>query len=139
MPVTSLNEGGRGVGLFKDARQAAQGAFGQAGVPPAGGMPDMASMGMPDPAYVQKVNRIGQSGVEAPADLHEIRAVGSSDISGATPHEFDVTVRPADADPYQTTIQQSMLLMQIQGLSPGQAVTVKYDPDNPSAALLHSW
>jgi len=103
------------------------------------GMPDMANMSMPDPAYVARVNKIGQSGVEAPGDLKAIRPMGSPDISGATLHEFDVTIRPASGKPYDTTIQQSMLPMQMQGLSEGKAVTVKYDPDKPTDALLHSW
>ena len=46
---------------------------------------------------------------------------------------------PGNATPYATTIQQVMLPAQMEGLSDGQAVTVKYDPDNPMAALLHSW
>jgi hypothetical protein len=32
-----------------------------------------------------------------------------------------------------------MLPMQTQGLPEGTAVTVKDDPDNPTAALLQSW
>jgi hypothetical protein len=85
-----------------------------------------------------QVNTIGQSGVEAPADLHAIRAVGSPDVSGATLHEFDAMVRPSVMDAFDTTIQQRMLPMQMQGLSEGTAVTVKYDPDHPTAALLDS-
>jgi len=135
------------MGLFKDAKQSAQNAMSMgagaqmpAGMPEMpGGMPDMANMSMPDPAYVAKVNKIGQSGVEAPADLKAIRPMGSPDMSGAILHEFDVTIRPAGGQPYDTTIQQSMLPMQMQGLSEGQAVTVKYDPDKPTDALLHSW
>jgi hypothetical protein len=85
------------------------------------------------------VNKIGQSGVEAPGELKSIRATGSPDISGATEHEFDVTVKPGGGSPYDTTIKQSMLPAQMQGLSEGKAVTVKYDPDNPKNALLSSW
>ena len=133
------------MGLFKDAKRAAQsaGSFGAGAVPgglPEGmSMPDPSAMSMPDPAHVAMVNKIGQSGVEAPAEIKAIRATGSPDISGATPHEFDVTVTPAGGQPYDTTIRQSMLEMQMNGLTEGKAVTVKYDPDNPSAALLHSW
>ena len=133
------------MGMFKDAKNRAQEAMSAAtggaqipGMPP-GGMPDMASMSMPDPAYVQMVNKIGKSGVEAPGELRAIRAVGSPDMSGATQHEFDVTIRPAGGEPYETTIKQSMLPTQMQGLAEGQAITVKYDPDNPTAALLHGW
>jgi len=129
------------MGLFKDAKnkmQDAMGAGGAAAQMPAG-MPDMGNMQMPDPAYVAMVNKIGQSGVEAPGELHAIRATGSPDMSGATEHEFDVTVSPAGGSAYDTTIKQSMLAMQMQGLSEGKAVTVKYDPDNPKNALLSSW
>jgi hypothetical protein len=137
-------EGDKSMGLFKDAENRAPDAMGAAqagaqipGLP--GGIPDMASMSMPDPAYVQLVNKIGKSGVEAPGELRAIRAVGSPDFSGATLHEFDVTIRPAGGEPYETTIKQSMLVTKMQGLAEGQAITVKYDPDSPTVALLHSW
>jgi hypothetical protein len=135
------------MGLFKDAKQRAQDAMSMgagAQMPPGmpempGGMPDMANMSMPDPAYVAKVNKIGQSGVEAPGEIKAIRPMGGPDMSGAIQHEFDVTVRPAGGAAYDTTIQQSMLPMQMEGLSEGKAVTVKYDPDQPTDALLTSW
>jgi hypothetical protein len=130
------------MGLFKNARDAAKGGASLAGAGmPGGGMPGMAgmNMSMPDPTYVAMVNKLGQSGVQAPAELHAIRAVGSPDMSGGTPHEFDVTVTPTGGEPYDTTIRQTMLPTQMQSLTEGKAVTVKYDPDNPKAALLHSW
>jgi hypothetical protein len=132
------------MGLFKNARESAQNmaqnaaSLAGAGVP-GGGMPDMANMSMPDPAYVALVNKLGKSGVEAPGELHAIRAVGSPDVSGGTKHEFDVTITPAGGQPYDTTISQTMMPTQLQGLAEGKAVTVKYDPDNPTAALLTSW
>jgi hypothetical protein len=125
------------MGLFKGARDAAKNAMG--GAMGGAGMPDMAGMSMPDPAYVAQVNKIGKSGVEAPAVLKAMRATGSPDISGATPHEFDVTITPAGGQPYDTTIKQSMLAMQMEGLTEGKSITVKYDPDSPTAALLNSW
>ena len=131
------------MGMFKDAKQKAQNAMSAgagAGTPQVpGGMPDMANMSMPDPAYVAKINKIAKSGVEAPGEIKAIRPIGSPDMSGATMHEFDVTVRPAGGEPYETTIQQSMLATQMGGLSEGKAVTVKYDPDKPVDAVLNSW
>jgi len=127
------------VGLFKDAKNKMQGAMSAAQMPGGMQMPDMGSMQAPDPAYVAMVNKIGQSGVEAPGKLNAMRATGTADISGATPHEFDVTITPGGGSAYDTTIKQSMLPMQMQGLSEGKAITVKYDPDNPQNALLHSW
>ena len=132
------------MGLFKNARESAQNmaqnaaSLAGAGAPP-GGMPDMANMSMPDPAYVALVNKLGKSGVEAPAKLNAIRAVGSPDVSGGTKHEFDVTITPTGGQPYDATISQTMMPQQLQGLAEGKAVTVKYDPDNPTAALLSSW
>ncbi len=129
------------MGLFKGARDAAKNAASMGGAAmPGGGMPaGMGNMSMPDPAYVAMVNKIGQSGVEAPAVLKAIRPVGSPDMSGATLTEFDVTITPASGQPYDTTVRQSMLPMQMEGLTEGKSITVKCDPDDPSAALLHSW
>ncbi|MET0628497.1 MAG: hypothetical protein ABW033_08575 [Acidimicrobiia bacterium] len=119
------------------AMQQAAGAAAPAGMSSMPGMggQDMAKMA----AYSQKVNTIGQVGVEAPGVIHAIRAVGEPDISGATWHEFDVSIRPAGGDPYQTTIEQSMLPFQMEGLSEGQAIVAKYDPNAPSEAILQSW
>jgi len=130
------------MGLFKDARQAAQGAASMAptGVPGMGAGMNVPPMGaMPDMGYVQMVNKIGKSGVPAPGEILALRAVGTPDMSGAVQHDIDVTVRPEGLDPYQTTIHQSLLPGQLKGLSAGKAVTVKYDPDNPNDALLSSW
>jgi hypothetical protein len=106
-------------------------------------MADMPGMGGQDmaamAAYSAKVNKIAQSGVEAPGVIHTITATGTPDMSGATMHAIAVTYRPEGADPIEATIDQSLLPFQLEGLSDGQACTVKFDPDNPSAAILHSW
>ena len=90
-------------------------------------------------AYSQKINKIATAGVEAPGVIHSIHAAGTPDISGATMTDFEVTIRPGTGEPYQTTIGQSMLPFQMEGISEGMAVVVKYDPDLPAAAVLHSW
>jgi DNA-binding LytR/AlgR family response regulator len=142
------------MGLFDKAKQAQQSAADamaqatamqqQAGVPAGGfGSADMPGMGGQDmaamAAYSAKVNKLAQSGVEAPGVIHTITATGTPDMSGATMHAIAVTYRPEGADPIETTIDQSLLPFQLEGLSEGQTCTVKYDPDNPSAAVLHSW
>jgi hypothetical protein len=126
------------MGLFKNARDAMQNAGGLGSMGGAAGM-QMPTGEMPDMAYVQKVNKIGKSGVPAPAEIKAIRPAGQPDMSGATPHDFDVTVTPEGQSAYETTIHQSMLPTQMQGITVGKAVTVKYDPDNPVDALLSSW
>jgi hypothetical protein len=141
------------MGMFdkmKGAQQQAADAMAQAQQQSAGapaGMPagmdmgamtggqDMAAMA----AYSQKVNKIAQSGIEAPGVIHTLTLNGTPDISGGTMYAVAVTYRPASGDPIETTIDQSFLPFQLEGLSEGQSVTVKYDPDNPSAAIIHSW
>jgi hypothetical protein len=90
-------------------------------------------------AYAQLVNKLGQVGVQASAVIDTLRPTGQTDLSGGQMTEVDVTVSPAAGVPYQTTVRQSFLPSQLEGLSPGGSIGVKYDPDNPSAALIYSW
>ena len=53
--------------------------------------------------------------------------------------EFDVSIKPAEGEPFQTTISQSMLPAQLEGIAEGAAITVKYDPDSPMSALIYGW
>jgi hypothetical protein len=142
------------MGLFDKAKQAKQsaadamaqatamqqqsgattGGFGGADMPGMGGQ-DMAAMA----AYSAKVNKLAQSGLEAPGVIHTITATGTPDISGATMHAIAVTFRPAGGDTVETTIEQSLLPFQLEGLAEGKPCTVKYDPDMPASAVLHSW
>jgi len=132
------------VGLFgkiKDAQAQAQEAMASSqGAPAApmgcGGMGgDMTGQ----VAYAQLMQKLAQSGVEAPGVIHSIRPSGQTDISGGQQVEFDVSIKPASGEPYQAQISQSMLPAQMEGISEGQAITVKYDPDAPVMAIIHSW
>ena len=132
------------MGLFdkiKDAQAQAQEAMASSqGAPaaPMGGQGmggDMSSQ----VAYAQLMQKLAQSGVEAPGVIHSIRPSGQTDIGGGQQVDFDVSIKPAEGEPYQATISQSMLPAQMEGLSEGQAITVKYDPDAPVMAIIHSW
>ncbi len=90
-------------------------------------------------AYAQMAQKLHQSGVEAPGVIHDIRPTGQTDMGGGQQVEFDVSIKPATGDPYQTTIKQSMLPAQMEGISEGQSITVKYDPDSPTSALIYGW
>ncbi len=131
------------MGLFskvKDAQKQAQAAM--AGAQSGGGMAGMAGMGgdmSGQAAYAQLAQKLHQSGVEAPGVIHAIRPSGQSEFGGGQKVEFDVSIRPATGDPYQTTINQSMLPAQMEGLSEGKPITVKYDPDAPQMALIYGW
>jgi len=138
------------MGLFDKAKQAKQSAADamaqagamqqQAGVPMGADMPGMGGQDMAAMAAMSaKLNKLATSGIEAPGVIHTITATGSPDISGATMHAIAVTYRPEGGDPIEATIEQSLLPFQLEGLAEGKPCTVKYDPDMPSSAILHSW
>ena len=125
---------------IRNAQEQAQGAMGGAGqgqsaMPPGMGGTDMAAQA----AQAQMYQKLAQSGVEAPGVIHSIRPTGVTDMSGGQQTEFDVSIKPAGGDPFQTTISQSMLPAQMEDLSEGKSITVKYDPDSPTSALLYGW
>jgi hypothetical protein len=119
---------------MKDAQAQAQGAMSQSQGAPAG-MGDMSGQA----AYAQLTQKLHQSGIEAPGVIHSLRPTGQTDMGGGQQVEFEVSIKPAAGDPYQTTISQSMLPAQMSGISEGQAITVKYDPDSPTSALIYGW
>lgn len=121
------------MGLFKNMKQMQADAMQQMGA--GQGMGDMGGAA----AQAQLYAKISQSGVEAPGVIHSIRPTGQTDFGGGQQTEFDVSIRPAAGEPYQTTISQSMLPAQMEGLSEGMSITVKYDPDQPASAVLWSW
>jgi hypothetical protein len=127
------------LGLFKnmkDMQAQAQGAMAnQGGLSSVPGMGDMGAQA----AYAQLAQKLASSGVEAPGVVHSIRPTGQTDIGGGQQVDFDVSIRPADGDPFQTTISQSMLPAQLEGIAEGAAITVKYDPDSPTSALIYGW
>jgi hypothetical protein len=127
------------LGLFKnmqDMQAQAQGAMAnQGGTAGMAGMGDMGAQA----AYAQLAQKLAASGVEAPGVVHAIKPTGQTDIGGGQQVAFDVSIRPADGDPYQTTISQSMLPAQLEGIAEGAAITVKYDPDSPMSALIYGW
>ena len=130
------------MGLFKNMKdmqaQAQEATANQGGAGGMGGMAGMGDMGA-QAAYAQLAQKLHASGVEAPGVVHSIRPTGQTDVGGGQQVEFDVSIRPADGDPYQTTISQSMLPAQLEGISEGASITVKYDPDSPTSALIYGW
>ena len=122
----------------KNAQSQAAGAM--AGV---GGMARMGSGLGGDMAaqaqHAQLVNKLGKVGVPASAVIDALRPTGQTDLGGGQMTEVDVTVSPADGQPYATTVRQSFLPSQLEGLSIGASIGIKYDPDNPSAAIIYTW
>jgi ribosomal protein L11 len=123
------------MGMFDKMKEAqAQAAQMGAGVQmgSAGGMAGQA-------AYAQLAQKLAQTGVEAPGVVHSIAETGSTDMGGGQETKFEVSIKPADGEPFQTTITQSMLPAQLEGIAEGSAITVKYDPDSPTSALIYGW
>jgi hypothetical protein len=127
---------------MKDAQGQAQAAMASNPATGGGGMgAGMAGMGdmQAQAAYAQLAQKLAKAGVEAPGVVHAIRPTGETEFGGSQKIDFDVSIRPASGDPYQTTIRQSMLPAQLEGITDGQAITVKYDPDAPAMALIYGW
>jgi hypothetical protein len=128
----------------KDSMAQAQDAMQQAsGMQQAAGA---AGMGMPGAGEMQaqaamaaKLNKIAQVGIEAPGTIKGAMAVGSPDISGGVPYNIDVTVELPGTPPYDVTIQQQLMPGPAQGITPGMSCVVKYDPDDPTSAILQTW
>ena len=99
------------------------------------GMGDMGAQA----AYAQMAQKLYQSGVDAPGVIHSIRPTGQTDMGGGQQIEFDVSIKPEGGEAYQTTISQAMLPAQMEDLSEGKSITVKYDPDSPTSALIYGW
>jgi hypothetical protein len=87
----------------------------------------------------QLASRLGARGVEAPGVINTIRPTGETDMGGGQKQQVDVTIAPSGGPPYETTITQAFLPAQLDGLGPGGAIRVKYDPDNPASALIYGW
>lgn len=135
-------------GKIKDAQKQAQDAMANmpsgAGSMSAGGMSaGMPGMGGQDmtamAAMAAKMQKISAAGVEAPGVVKSITATGTPDMSGGTMHAVGVTIAPDGGAPYDAVVEQSLLPAQLETLSVGAMVTVKFDPDMPTSAVLWSW
>jgi hypothetical protein len=50
--------------------------------------------------------------------------------------EFDLTVHPAGSEDYDAHVSQSMHEATLQGVSEGENIIVKVDPENPQSLLV---
>jgi hypothetical protein len=125
---------------MKDVRQQAKDAM--AGVSTIPGMPTGVPTGMPSNMdeqlrYRDLVQKLKVSGVDAPAVINAIRRGQADPISGSVSTELDITIQPATGAAYAATVKQAMLPAWLDTLSQGSTVSVKYDPDSPTAAIIY--
>ncbi|HYU60182.1 MAG TPA: hypothetical protein VEK39_05435 [Solirubrobacterales bacterium] len=101
---------------------------------------DAMQSGMPssqDMEYMQKVTKLNQSGVEAPATIKRLAPTGRTDAGGGTEYEVEVEVRPADGAPYPATFVQYMHEQTMGSwATEGADVKVRMDPDDRSSMIL---
>jgi len=87
----------------------------------------------------QAMKDLHKRGVQAPAVIHQIHATDVADLGGGRKIEFLVEMQPAAGEPHWTKIEQHIATAQMQRLSEGQSVTVRYDPQAPDNAALVDW
>jgi hypothetical protein len=101
---------------------------------------DAMSAGAPtsaDMAYMQKVTKLNNEGVEHPATIKRLEATGGTDAGGGKEYEVEVEVTPEGAAPYTTTFRQFMHEPTMGSwATEGASVKVRVDPDDPNSMIL---
>lgn len=101
---------------------------------------DAAKAGMPsgeDMAYMQKVTKLNDAGVEHPAKITGLRSTGQTDAGGGVAYEVDVDVAPEGGEPYSASFTQYMHEGSMGSwATEGADVKVRVDPDDPSSMIL---
>jgi len=86
--------------------------------------------------YRNRAVKLNSAGVDTPATIKSMSETGKTDFGGGKEIAFEVEVRPAGGEAYTSTFNQSMIDSVLGQLSPGQAITVRVDPDDPSSMLF---
>jgi hypothetical protein len=135
------------MGLFGKAKNARQDAAQAAADAEAGGLAGAlggSAMGHLSPdvqemiRYRDMAQRVQTDGIEAPAVINSVSA-GAAHLGGSTMTVFEVTIAPADGQPYPATITQAIRPDALDSLTVGDAITVRYDPADRTSALIYSW
>jgi hypothetical protein len=88
-------------------------------------------------AYAQLANSLKSNGVEAPGTIVSMGEPGPEQFGGGRWCDVEVTVTPDAGSPFSTTVHQSFLQAQLDGMSVGGATRVKYDPGDQTKALIY--
>jgi hypothetical protein len=87
--------------------------------------------------YAELTRKLTASCTEAPAVIKAIRPGEAEPVTGALPTEFEVMIKPPDGEAFAATTRQPMAPQALEAMSVGEAVTVRYDPDDPTSALIY--
>jgi hypothetical protein len=86
--------------------------------------------------FAQLLQKVMAVGVDAPAVINAIAPGVNSPLGSGIDTVFEVTIKPPNGDAYVTTIRQSMQQPVLDKMSVGDPISVRYDPDDPKAALI---
>ena len=89
-----------------------------------------------DIEYMQKVTKLNESGVEAPATIKRLAPTGRTDMGGGTEYEVEVEVKPAEARPTGDFNQYMHEGSMGSWATEGADVKVRMDPDDRSSMIL---
>lgn len=117
---------------FKDAAKEAGGAAMRVGEAAKEGS-DPRNIGV-----AADINRLGKQGVETPATLKSMEAVGGKKFGGGTEYKLEIEVQPAAGSPYAATVVQQLIPQSVEayeGMMGGE-IKVKVDPNDPNKMIL---
>lgn len=86
----------------------------------------------------QTINRLAQVGVETPAVLKSLEAIGGKKLGGGTEYRLEVEVHPEGGTPYPATITQQLIEQSATHYEQniGGHIKVRVDPDDPNTMVL---
>jgi hypothetical protein len=108
----------------KGAAESAQAATSKVGVGASAGQMELAN----------RAKRLMSDGVDTPAHIDSMTPTGNTDKPGGVENVITLTVRPADGQPYQVTINQ--YIYPSAPFSEGEEVTLKVDPADRESAMI---
>jgi hypothetical protein len=88
-------------------------------------------------AYAALTKRLKEAGVEAPGTIVSIGEPGPEQFGGGRWTDVQVTIAPEGATAFSATVHQSFLEAQLDAMSAGGAVKIKYDPADQTKALIY--
>jgi len=90
-------------------------------------------------AYAQLAQKLHHQGIQASGVVNAVRPTGQVDFGGSPEIDFDLTITGPDGQSWPATVRQGMNAAQSNDIQPGATVTVKYDADDPSKAMIYGW
>lgn len=92
--------------------------------------------------FAQLSQKLMVSGVDAPAVINTVTCDESAPTGAAVPSiytVFEVTIKPADGEAYAATVKQWMSPAMLEALPVGTAISVRYDSDDRTQAIIYHW